>query len=690
MTVHELVLDYHSIATAAYVVLAFFFYKPWREGIYSPLFITASLVTAAWQFSLTLGGDFASPSVISQVLSSLHYAAWISALLATLLSNVEAKNANRSVIPIYVVMLLLTLVGGILTPYQMRNSPEADSFALMAWGNLLLAILGFVVIEQVFRNTLTRQKQAVTFLCIGCFLFFSYDLLIYTNALIFSELDEAISETRSLVNVVAAAVLIFATTRSQQTTTVSLSREMVFYSASLVVAGLFLVAMSASGYWVKLHGGSWGVLLQLILLVTAGLTLCFVIASNKVRAIVRVKVNKHFFLHKYDYRQEWLNLIEVLSQDTEGREAEAIALAAVADIFHSPQAHIWVRDEETLIHKSSFDRYNQATNDKKLPIVDCAAAMAILLESEWVFHPQGKNKPDLENNDALPEWLRAIDDIWIVLPILSQQRLSGMIALSKEQQKNLLTWEDLDVVKTVGRQIGSYLALHRAADHIAQSKQFDTYNKLTAFIMHDLKNLIAQQALVVENAKKHKENPAFVEDAIKTIENSVVRMSNLLKKMQQKEPAAVRSLELNKILMEAANKCREKRPVPSLRLSDNSPRIEGDHDHLVMIFSHVIKNAQEATAAAGFVDVFVEHKNAMAIVNVEDNGQGMDEAFIRERLFKPFDTTKSGQGMGIGVFQTREYIQNLGGEITVDSQPGAGTTFTISIPSVSEQKQHVG
>jgi signal transduction histidine kinase len=68
----------------------------------------------------------------------------------------------------------------------------------------------------------------------------------------------------------------------------------------------------------------------------------------------------------------------------------------------------------------------------------------------------------------------------------------------------------------------------------------------------------------------------------------------------------------------------------------------------------------------------------------------MDESFIRERLFKPFDTTKSGQGMGIGVFQTREYIQNLGGEITVESTPGEGTTFTISIPSVAEQIQHVG
>lgn len=688
MAINELAINFHYIATTLYVVLAFFFYKPWREGIYSPLFISASLVTAAWQFSLTLGNELTGSNVISQILSSLHYAAWISALLTTMLLNIKADNAKRSVLPIYLLTLVLTVMGGLVTPYQMRHAPIEDSFALMAWGNLLLAILGFVVIEQVFRNTLTRQKQAVTFLCIGCFLFFCYDLLIYTNALIFSGMDKGIGEMRPLVNILAAIVLIFATTRSQQTTTVSLSREMVFYSASLVVTGVFLVAMAATGYYVKLNGGHWGSLLLLILLISTCLTIGFALASKKVRAIIRVKINKHFFLHKYDYRQEWLNLIDVLSQDTDNIDAAPVALTAVANIFHSPLAHMWIRNADKLQYNCRHSNSNLA--GETLPDIDLHSPLASLLEEEWVFHPSGKNRLDLEHNSTIPEWMGEIDGIWIVLPVLSQQKLAGIIVLSKAQQRQTLTWEDLDVVKTVGRQIGSYLALQTAADHIAESKQFDTYNKLTAFIMHDLKNLIAQQALVVENAKKHKENPAFIEDAIKTIENSVSRMSTLLKKMQQKEPAAVRSLALNKILVEAIHKCRDKRPSPSLRMCDETLWVEGDRDHLVMIFSHVIKNAQEATPAGGFVDVFLESDNHQAVIRVEDNGQGMEEEFVRERLFKPFDTTKSGQGMGIGVFQTREYIQSLGGTVDVDSSPNQGSTFTISIPSTRDHKQDVG
>lgn len=198
--------------------------------------------------------------------------------------------------------------------------------------------------------------------------------------------------------------------------------------------------------------------------------------------------------------------------------------------------------------------------------------------------------------------------------------------------------------------------------------------------MHDLKNLIAQQALVVENAAKHKENPAFVEDAIKTIDNSVGRMSNLLRKLQQQKTTDIERLQLHKILIDAVQKCQSNRPSPSLRLETQSVKVEADRDHLTMILANIIKNAQEATAVSGFVDVTLREDGKNAIITVEDNGAGMDSEFVQNRLFKPFDTTKSGKGMGIGVYQTREFIAGLGGRVEVESAVNEGTTFTITIP----------
>jgi signal transduction histidine kinase len=69
------------------------------------------------------------------------------------------------------------------------------------------------------------------------------------------------------------------------------------------------------------------------------------------------------------------------------------------------------------------------------------------------------------------------------------------------------------------------------------------------------------------------------------------------------------------------------------------------------------------------------------IVEVDDNGCGMDEAFVRDRLFQPFDSTKGLSGMGIGAYECREFVTMLGGRIEVDSRPGVGTRFSIFIPA---------
>ncbi len=159
-----------------------------------------------------------------------------------------------------------------------------------------------------------------------------------------------------------------------------------------------------------------------------------------------------------------------------------------------------------------------------------------------------------------------------------------------------LTWEDLDIMKAAAREVASNVARYQSAEQLASARQFDTYHQLTAFIMHDLKNLIAQQELVVKNAAKHKENPAFVEDAIETIQNSVARMSSLLGKLQQKEPAERRPVALQDVLIEAMRKCESLKPKPALRIDDRELRVLSDRDHLIMVISHSSRTPRKPRA----------------------------------------------------------------------------------------------
>jgi putative PEP-CTERM system histidine kinase len=309
-----------------------------------------------------------------------------------------------------------------------------------------------------------------------------------------------------------------------------------------------------------------------------------------------------------------------------------------------------------------------------------------LREHEFVYSNNAPANGKLHELDKLlPPWIAKIPDLWLVLPLLTDQNLVGIMVLTKPQHDSMLSWEDLDLLKTVGRQVASYIDRHQSAEKVAESKQLDAFNKLTAFVMHDLKNLIAQQALVVDNAVKHKDNPAFIEDAIKTIDNSVGRMSNLLRKLQRDESQNVITLSLSRILVEATRKRGDSKPVPSLWIEDDDIRVNADPDTLVMIVIHIIKNAQEATDVSGFVDVTLRRDGECASLVIEDNGEGMDHEFIRDRLFKPFVTTKSGKGMGIGVYQTNEFLKAMGGSMTVESTQGKGSCFTLSMPALSSE-----
>jgi signal transduction histidine kinase len=78
-------------------------------------------------------------------------------------------------------------------------------------------------------------------------------------------------------------------------------------------------------------------------------------------------------------------------------------------------------------------------------------------------------------------------------------------------------------------------------------------------------------------------------------------------------------------------------------------------------------------------------KENMYVIDIKDSGHGMDDEFIRGRLFKPFDTTKGNAGMGIGMYESQEFIRQLGGDIYVQSKPGKGSIISLHIPSGSSR-----
>ena len=218
------------------------------------------------------------------------------------------------------------------------------------------------------------------------------------------------------------------------------------------------------------------------------------------------------------------------------------------------------------------------------------------------------------------------------------------------------------------------------------AKRFEDANRLSAFIMHDLKNMIGQLSLVVSNAAKHKNNPMFMDDAISTVENSVNKMNKLLSRIKGEANDSVDSLSLCGLLEEVV-RSRSKAgvlPIPVLNCQADEIRINADKDRMISNMGHLIQNAQDASDEDDRITIRLKKQGQFAVIEVEDTGTGMDEDFIHERLFQPFESTKGT--MGIGVFQVREYVHKLGGNFDVISALGKGTTFTLALPLVSVGK----
>lgn len=677
-------MEYNSVTFVAYfsaavvsalMMLAYLFQLVSKQKTW--IFAGAAALHTLHLGAIALSfSSYQIPLYLLIILEYLHFNAWVFCIGLSLKHNTQRRQLPTS--------LQILFSGGwpiTALAVTMLFLPNMNQAGLSVWFALGLAVIALVSVEQLYRYAAENDRQ-IKLLCMNLAAIFLYDIYLFTHALIFKGLDPMLWQSRAAVSIATCLFMalggMLLLQSQERPANFNLSRPIAFYTTSLVGVGILITVLSLGGYYVRLYGGNWGTVFYSLLLVGAILVIATVFVSRRIRMKLTVLINKHLFRYKYDYRNEWLRLINYLAQPVDANEVNQRAFYAVASTTSAPGGAIWLRKQGFYepVYRSNLANFIELQEEP----VDSSFCRAFI-ESEWVFIPDsGDNEALSQHNELLPAWAHNIPDLWLLFPLIVGEELVGFIALTKPSVDETLTWEDLDLLKTMGRQIASYLKRHQQAEQLVEGRQFDTYNKLVAFIIHDLNNLIAQQALVVRNAEKHKGNPAFFEDAIKTISNSVDRMNNLLKKLRRDDSDLVKRLSIMEVVQQAVGECERSAPRLTMEIEPTSRTINADQVRLVMTITNFIKNAQEATPDDGQVHVTLRTNNNWATIVITDTGSGMDWDFIHNRLFKPFETTKSGKGMGIGVYLSREYISELSGTLSVTSELGEGTTITISLP----------
>ncbi len=643
----------------------------------------ASVVSTLW-LAITALAIYYQAEFLAYLVEPLRSFSWLVFLGFVLVSSVtDTQIAQRRFRNTSLVVAGYTAIVICMVFYRLLAGPEAMiifGINILYAGLLVIAVAGLVLVEQIMRNAHIESRRAAKYLCIGLGVLFAFDFYLYSNALMFQDLNVGVWHARGFVNALVVPVLAIAIARDPRLSLdIFVSRRMVFHTTALLAAGLYLLIMGAGGYYIRYYGGEWGTIVQVIFLFGAGLILMVVFFSGRVRASLRVLINKHFFHYKYDYRDEWLRFIKTLSSGQPDDRLRERAIHSIAEIIDSPGGVLWMRNMNRFEPVANWQMKISAQDvvEADHPLID------FLMARKWLIDiDEYERDPELYKGLVLPDWLEKMPRAWLVVPLIVHDQLLGFIVLARSPVQTYFNWEDSDLVKTAGRQAAVHLAQLEASKALAEARQFEACNRLSSYVMHDLKNLVAQLSLVVTNAAKHKGNPRFMEDAIATVDNSVQKMNRLLEhlrsdSMQVQETTPI---EVCAMLGEVVQTMSGGRPAPSLDCQVAGIHVLANRDRCMAIIGHLIRNAQDATPDNGQVIVRLFRRADRAIIEVQDTGTGMDEQFIRERLFRPFDSTKGKAGMGIGVYEARDYIHKMGGNLEVISRVGEGSTFRIRIP----------
>jgi len=559
---------------------------------------------------------------------------------------------------------------------------------LVYWANAVvpavLAVAGLVLVEQFYRNSTPQERWAIKYLCLALGSAFIFDFYLYSEAMLFAAYDPEAWKARGLINALLVPLIWVSLKRRIQTDLkMAISHRMAFHTVTLLGTGTYLILMAAAGYYIRLVGGDWGRILQTVFLFAAVLLLLLAVSSGTARARLRVFLSKHFFRYRYDYREEWLRFTSMLTEGEPGSQLYERALQAMARLVDSPGAALWLRSDSGVYLRAAV--WNLGSVDGQVGVDN---EFARFMEARnWVLDlDECRTDPNALEGIMLPPWLQSHREAWLAVPLLWHERMLGFMVLAPSLGKVAFNWEVSDLLKTAARQATAHLAQAQAAEALTVARQFESFNRAAAFVVHDIKNLVAQLSLLLANAEKHRHNPEFQEDMLATIESSVARMNRMLAKLRDEPaPSTAGQVPLDELLREVMASKSAYSLKPRLLIEHSGLMVRAEAEKLARVIGHIVQNAIEATPYTGSVSVTLRREDDGGVVHVEDTGCGMDETFIRERLFRPFASTK-GTGMGIGAYECREYIQELGGKVLVESRVGQGTRFTIHLPLIGEEK----
>lgn len=681
----------HAVAAVAYLLTAVLVLWRGSQGAGSRVLALAAVATAGWgavvAFADADGGTAMDQA--ARVAEAVRSCGWIALLIAVashFIGRTPAtwRHLGMAAVAILAVEIALAVIPG--------------AGLLSAAGYLLaigLAVVGLMTIENVLRNLSQSQLWALKYLLVALLALFILDFVVHSVVFLFRQDDDIFIAARGIVTTALIPLILVSAIRNPViAVNIHASRGVVFYSATLIASGAYLIVTALVGTYVRSVGGQAATTLSLVVVVLALIGLVLALLSRTVRSAIKLFINQNFFSYRYDYRLEWSRLTNTIASDNEVVDLHARAVKAAAELMDSHAGSLWLRspDHGGFAFAAGWHmRADISVLSQDDPIIAALEARPVILN---LADPAMLG--DRSVAEAVSAWSAAVPDLWLIVPLIHRDRLIGILTLSRPRVPRELGEEDYQLFRLIGGQIAGYIAEEMSYRALMEARQLEEFNKRFAFVVHDIKNLTGQLSLLVRNMERFGDDPAFRADLSTTLRNSVDKMRGLLGQLSAKRLATAdakgesaepgRREDLVRLVRAFTDRWRAgDRRIEMSTAAENVPVRLSNAEKLTNVLEQLVQNAVEATPAGGSVLITVSDRGGRGLIEVADEGPGMDAEFVRNELFRPFRSTK-GLGFGIGAYQARETVRQLGGALEVDSAPGRGTTMRIALPLAPVQR----
>ena len=670
---------YFASTIAALVMASWLYARRARLAEASGACAAAFTITAGWSLARPVLGP---GTVWDDLLLGASYLAWLWALYRMFAQD----GRHASVGPIRPVVAALGFVGLLLVAIALAAAGERTTagideiLRLGAALRLLFCAGALVLVHNLYAGAAGPARAVLRWPAAALGGMWFYDLNLNTVTYLAGGAPAVLAALRGAVPLVMAGLFALGTMSRERQQPFRPSRAFAFQSLSLFLIGTYFVLMVVAFQGIAAAGGDFLGLVQIAFLAAASALALVLLPSKRLRGWLWVWMAKHLFAHRYDYREEWQRFTRTMGRA--GPEAPSLprrVIQAVADVTDSPAGLLLTPAE----HGGLALEADWHWPDAEIPARAMEPQAAhFFAQSQFIVDLDHwrAGKEERVPSTAVPQWIADDQRAWAMVPLLHYERLLGVVVLARPAFVRTLDWEDFDLLRVIGRQLASYLAEQASQDALGEAQRFDEFNRRIAFVMHDIKNLASQLALLARNAEKHADNPAFRADMLVTLKNSSEKLNTLLARLGrygQQPGEATTPVQVRPLLRAISERYAAQHPVVSL---DGPPLIvEAQPEALEQALMHLVQNSVEASPGGETVVLDARGDALDVVIEVMDSGTGMTPEFVRSQLFKPFQSSKPG-GFGIGAYEARATIQAMGGSLDVESREGLGTRFVVRLP----------